>query len=376
MIAREEIFEVVRGYDRKGITIGVIGSHSALDVLDGAKDEGLRTLVVCQRGRELVYTRLRRLCDEIIVLDKFADIMRPEIQEKLRKRNVIWVPNRSFVVYCGWKRIEDEFRVPIFGNREMLKIENREEVEKNYYWLCEKAGLPTPKEYSSPEEIDRTVIVKLPHAKRKVERGFFICSSPEEYRKKVRLLIEQGIISEEDLKLQRIEEFVVGPVFNFNYFYSPLKDETEFLGIDRRIETNLDGIVRMPAQDQLQANVTPTYIIVGHTPATIRESQLNMVFKMGDAFVKASKEHFPPGIIGPFCLQTIATSEFVNLETAELRYVVYDVAVRIGGGTNIYLGVGSQYSKLYFGFPVSMGRRVAMEIRRAAEEDRLEEIVT
>ena len=60
----------------------------------------------------------------------------------------------------------------------------------------------------------------------------------------------------------------------------------------------------------------------------------------------------------------------------DLDVAVFDVALRIGGGTNIYMGIGSQYSKLYFGRPVSMGRRIAMEIRECAEAGRLEEVVT
>ncbi|MDT7864106.1 MAG: DUF1297 domain-containing protein, partial [Vulcanisaeta sp.] len=76
----------------------------------------------------------------------------------------------------------------------------------------------------------------------------------------------------------------------------------------------------------------------------------------------------PPGAIGPFTLQFIVTPD--------LDLVVYDVAPRIGGGTNAYMGLGSQYSKLYFGKPVSMGRRIAIEIREAIEQDRLEEVVT
>lgn len=376
MIKREEVSEVLGKYDKKSIYIGVIGSHSALDVLDGAKDEGLPTLVVCQKGREETYKRFGKLADEMILLDSFADVMNDDIQEKLREKNVVWIPNRSFVVYTGVEKVENDFLLPIVGTRSILRIEDREKYEKNYYWLCNEAGLPTPKEFKSPDEIDRLVMVKIPFAKKKVERGFFTCANPSEYRAKVDALVEQGIIIEEDIHLQRIEEYVVGPVFNFNYFYSPLTKSTQFLGIDRRLETNLDGIVRIPASQQATANITPTFIIVGHMPATIRESQLNMVFKLGDKFVEATKEHFPPGIIGPFCIQTIATSSFASFETSELTYMTYDVAVRIGGGTNIYLGVGSQYSKLYYGYPISMGRRIAKEVKAAIEADRLDEIVT
>ena len=37
------------------LTIATLGPHSALDVCEGAKKEGLKTLVVCQKGREKTY---------------------------------------------------------------------------------------------------------------------------------------------------------------------------------------------------------------------------------------------------------------------------------------------------------------------------------
>lgn len=36
--------------------------------------------------------------------------------------------------------------------------------------------------------------------------------------------------------------------------------------------------------------------------------------------------------------------------------------------------VGSQYGKLYYGEPISMGRRVAIEIKNATKTKRLKEI--
>ena len=76
MIARKEVLEVLEGYDPGRISIGVLGSHSALEVAHGAKEEGYRTVVVCQRGREKTYTRYyRNLFDEVLVLDSFADVL-------------------------------------------------------------------------------------------------------------------------------------------------------------------------------------------------------------------------------------------------------------------------------------------------------------
>jgi 5-formaminoimidazole-4-carboxamide-1-(beta)-D-ribofuranosyl 5'-monophosphate synthetase len=62
--------------------------------------------------------------------------------------------------------------------------------------------------------------------------------------------------------------------------------------------------------------------------------------------------------------------------TPELELVVFDVAPRIGGGTNAHMGIGSQYSKLYFGKPISLGRRIAIEIKEAERQDKLNLITT
>jgi 5-formaminoimidazole-4-carboxamide-1-(beta)-D-ribofuranosyl 5'-monophosphate synthetase len=139
---------------------------------------------------------------------------------------VVFVPNRSFVVYTGIDRVEDEFLVPLFGSRNLLRSE-----EKSYYWLLEKAGLSNP-EPVKPEEIDDVglVIVKLPHAKKRLERGFFTAASYRELREKAERLIRLGVITEEDLARARIERYIIGPVFNFDFFYSPLDEEIELLG--------------------------------------------------------------------------------------------------------------------------------------------------
>ncbi len=51
MIKSSEIKKIVNDYS--DVRIGVLGSHSALEVMDGAKDEDFQTSVFCQRGREV-----------------------------------------------------------------------------------------------------------------------------------------------------------------------------------------------------------------------------------------------------------------------------------------------------------------------------------
>src|SRR3989344_2444377 len=100
----------------KAYTIAVIGSHSALDICRGAKQEGFKTLVIVQKGRDKTYTKYYRsqdglgCVDEVIELKKFADILKPEIQKELQKRNAIFIPHRSFEVYINdYNAIEKKF---------------------------------------------------------------------------------------------------------------------------------------------------------------------------------------------------------------------------------------------------------------------------
>jgi 5-formaminoimidazole-4-carboxamide-1-beta-D-ribofuranosyl 5'-monophosphate synthetase len=55
---RKSLQQIVANYDREKIRIGVLGSHSALEIGHGAKQEGLEVIVVCHKGREKTYTRI------------------------------------------------------------------------------------------------------------------------------------------------------------------------------------------------------------------------------------------------------------------------------------------------------------------------------
>lgn len=361
--------KLLDGYDVEKLSIATIASHSALDVFDGAKDHGFRTIAVCQIGREKTYTRFKRVVDEVLLLDRFADVVRDTVVDVLRRNNAIFVPNRSFSVYVGYDNIERSFPVPVFGNRYLLRYEERVD-EKNYYRLLDVAGIKFPKTFTNPDEIDRPVIVKMPHARKRVERGFFIAVDRDDFKRKFSRLVSRGVLLEEDLARASIEELVVGAHFNVNYFRSIAEGRVEILSIDRRIQTNLDGLLRLPADVQLELGdyLDVEMVEIGHEPATIRESMLDKLFEIGDRFVEATEKVEPPGVIGPFTLQLMVTKD--------LEVVVFDVALRIGGGTNAYMGIGSQYSKLYFGKAVSMGWRIAKEVKDCAERGCLENIVT
>ena len=365
MIGQQQIAGIVDRYDLKNITIGTIGSHSALEVMDGAKDEGMKTVCICQKGRDLPYRRFKRLADEIIILEKFSDILNRENQEKLRDLNCVMVAHRAFTAYLGYDNIENNFKVPVFGNRSLLRAEERT-APRNQYYLVEKAGLRHPKIYRKPADIAGPAMVKVQEAKRKLERAFFMVTSYEDYKKKAKQKIEQGMVTRQDLESATIEEYVLGTYFNLNFFHSPLTGETEFLGIERRLQTNLHDFVSMPARQQLEMDVQTQNIEVGHTPASIRESLLEKVFEMGDKFSVAARKEYPPGIIGPISLQSIVTTD--------LDFVVYDVSLRVPG--NPIMATTSPYTKYYYGHTMGVGRRIAMEIKNAAAQRKLRDTVT
>src|SRR3989339_442729 len=144
MITKSQITKILEKYDKRNITIGVLGGHSALDVCHGAKKLGFRTVAVCQKGRELTYAKYYKsrdnkgIIDEVILIDKFSDIVRRVVQDKLLSMNTIFIHNRYFWVYCNYKNIENKFMVPIFGTRDMVKLEERD-MPKNQYYLLEMA---------------------------------------------------------------------------------------------------------------------------------------------------------------------------------------------------------------------------------------------
>ena len=357
---------LLEGYDVEHLTIGCIGSHSALEVAYGAHQEGVRTLVVCQAGREGPYVgQYRHLFDEVLVLPRFADAVGHATIERLRALNTIFVPNRSFAVYVGCDAIEQRFPVPLFGGRRLLRAEDRT-ASPNQYDLLEEADIRRPRHFTTPSAIDRLVMVKLPQAVRTVERGFFTARSAQDYEAVSRNLLAQGLIREDDLKLATIEEFVIGAQFNLDYFWSPLSQRSEFLGADQRIESNIEGLLHMTASQQAAVSVQPTLIPVGHRGVTVRESLLDHVIGLGDKFSAACQRLLPPGIIGPFALQGVFDDQG--------EFICFDVSLRVPGAP--ILLTTSPYTRYLFGEEMSVGRRIARELVQATRENALEAVIS
>jgi len=366
-------------YDRRKLTLCCIGSHSALDLAYGARLAGLRNLIVTARGREKTYADYfhvsdgppRGCVDETLALNDFADILSAPVQEALLGRNVIFLANRSFEVYLhqrySYSQIEAGMKVPMFGNRALLRAEERDE-EHNQYALLRQASIRHPRQFKSPQEIDTLVLVKAPHAKISFERAFFLCSSPDEYRSVADRLMRAGMLTEEGLRGAVIEEYALGPSVNLNFFYSPLLDELELSGTDTRRQTNLDGLRSVPPSMSAQIKDVPVRMEeAGHIATTLTESMLEKAFDMGERFVSAAREASPPGIIGPFALQCIIVAG------PPKEFVCYDVSLRIPGSPGTRY---TPYSAYRWGRDVSVGERIAMEVSFARDADRLAEVLT
>jgi 5-formaminoimidazole-4-carboxamide-1-(beta)-D-ribofuranosyl 5'-monophosphate synthetase len=373
------IATTLASYDLERLTLCSIGSHSALEVAAGAHVAGLRNLIVAERGRERTYTEHfakrsdppRGCVDETIVLERFSDILDANVQDALLAANVIFIANRSFEVYLhqrySYSEIEAGMLVPFFGNRRLLRAEERDEAN-NQYDLMQRAEIRFPLQFRAPSDIDRLVMVKAPHAKISFERAFFLVRSAAEYEAKSEQLIAQGIVTRDGLAGAVIEEFALGPTVNLNFFYSPLLGELELLGTDTRRQTNLDGLRGLPfAQAQQLAEEPVRMEEAGHIATTLTESMLEKAFEMGERFVHATQQADPPGIIGPFALQCVIVAG------PPKAFVCYDVSLRIPGSPGTRY---TPYASYRWGRDVSVGERIAREVALARDAGRLAEVLT
>jgi 5-formaminoimidazole-4-carboxamide-1-(beta)-D-ribofuranosyl 5'-monophosphate synthetase len=475
-IEREEAKKVVKSY-KEPICLN-LGSHSALDAWQAQRNYGLRSIIYTTPQRARIYLQnpmvgkpqetienLPKLVKRdmkivndpkdikkngkwqstILILERYSEIVK--YVDDLLDLECIQIPNRAFSVYVGGDEncsvIEDKFPVPIVGSRKLLKIENRGEIERDYYWFAEKAGIPSPRSYefkvlktgiAFKEPIDEPMILKAEHPHRKFEREFIFAANSKDIEEKVRREMEAENLNEESLEKARVEQLVLGPHANFNFFFSPLdaKEDwgdaddwysklynvskesarvflaNQFLSIDERRETIFDGLKRLPIDVQEKLRKVPSFEVTAHVLMSLRESLLKDVHRYADAFLSATREHEPPGIIGAWCLQTLMTWDKVSkyelkpkikidftsgvepktaveyglydVPEGEEPYmhipVTQDVALRHGGGTNVHMGIGSQYANAKYQKTMSMGDRIALEIRKAWKSKQLPEIVT
>lgn len=327
-------------------------------MLKGAKDEGLKTILVCEKKREKLYRRFPFI-DELILVDNFVDMLEQKYQSILEQKDAVLIPHGTLIAQMSSEQIES-IKTPIFGNKWILRWESDRTMKEK---LMREAKLPVPKPVLNSKDIDKLVIVKRQGAAG--GKGYFLAATPDDYDKKRNQLISQGIISNDEVLY--IQEYAAGVLAYLQFFYSPLKEELEFFGADQRHESDIEGMARIPSEQQLKSNKVPSFNVIGNSPIVLRESLLDEVYGMGENFVEASKRIVSPGMNGPFCI------EGVYDENA--KFTSFEFSARIVAGTNIYMD-GSPYYSLLFDEPMSMGKRIAREIKTAKETNQLDKITT
>jgi 5-formaminoimidazole-4-carboxamide-1-(beta)-D-ribofuranosyl 5'-monophosphate synthetase len=328
--------------------IATIGSHSALQIFKGAKDEGFETICICKKEAKKVYESFG-VADKILCFEDYENDF-DKIEKILIEEDAILIPHGSLMQYKSIEEIKN-MKVLYYGTKGILGWESDRHLERE--WLS-KSGLKLPKIFNSHEEIDRPVIVKFNGAGG--GKDYFIANSPEEFEK---TMIEykgktQGYA---------IQEYIVGvPVYS-HYFYSRVTGELEIMGFDKRYESNADSIGRIASRDQLSANLKTSYTITGNIPMVVRESLLPKIYEMGENVIETSKQVEDGGLFGPFCLEGIIDPN--------LNFYIFEISARIVAGTNPFV-YGSPYTWLKYNEPMSTGRRIARDIKQAIELDNLE----
>ena len=330
----------------------------------------MRNFVLAKEGRHRTYTEMfyershrnRQVgcVQEVHVVKDWKEILSKQVTDWVRERNGIINLNRSLAVYLrdpqkGYDPIY-EMNVPFFGNPYLMEVEERAKpykIEKNQDFLMEKAKLPTPLAFSSPEEIDRPVLIKASQflEERAFARDFVVVNSTEKYYEKLEIVMTNVPSDKKDFietafKSVPIQEYIPGDLLiNLNYFYSPTWEDLEFLGADTR--------------RQFGNGEEAT-----HIPISLRESLLEQVTDMGWKLVETIAEYYPQGMIGPFAIQCMGDAK----ET--LRPI--DLSLRMPGSPDVG---ATPYPFYLYGERIDLGRRCAMELKDATYKGTLDLIL-
>ena len=356
MVPKERVDKIIESYDTDKLTIATACSHTSLQIFDGARREGFRTLGITVGQNTKFYEAFPRgKPDDFFKVDTYEELH--DRAADLAARNVVIVPHGSFVEYMTPKSFE-ALEVPTFGNRRVLEWESDREKER--VWLT-SAGIEMPKRIDDPKMIDQPVLVKYDGAKG--GRGFFIAKDYPDFK--------LGIDHSQKFSIQ---EYILGTRYYVHFFYSPVRQEgyrltkgvLELLGIDRRDESNIDEMYKLGAQEELKKlGFFPTFVVTGNIPVVVRESLLPKLLDLGEKAVERSIELFG-GMLGPFCLECIVTDD--------MKIKVFEISSRIVAGTNPFIS-GSPYSDLVEP-GLSTGRRIAQEIDFARKSGQLQEVLT
>jgi 5-formaminoimidazole-4-carboxamide-1-(beta)-D-ribofuranosyl 5'-monophosphate synthetase len=356
MVSHDRIKKVLNSYDKDKITIATACSHSSLQIFNGARQEGFRTLGIAVNQKTKIYDAFPSAKpDEFLFADSYSELL--DETDELISRNVVVIPHGSFVEYMTPATFE-AWDVPTFGNRMVLEWESDREKERD--WLS-SAGVKMPRIIDDAQKIDKPVLVKYHGAKG--GRGFFIAKDYPEFK--------MGI---DQTKRYHIQEYILGTRYYVHFFYSPIKQEgyrlskgsLELLSMDRRDESNIDEMYKLGSVEELKRHgFFPSFVVTGNIPIVARESLLPKFFEIGERIIERSFELFG-GLIGPFCVESIVTDQ--------MEVIVFEVSARIVAGTNPFIS-GSPYSD-FIQPGLSTGRRIAQEIKLGKEKGLLHEIIT
>ncbi|HUU78621.1 MAG TPA: formate--phosphoribosylaminoimidazolecarboxamide ligase [candidate division Zixibacteria bacterium] len=317
--------------------IATTSSHSSLyNIVPGALEEGLEVYVVCYDRDWELWSQYPDLLNKINILrvNHFSDSQSTLRKLNLIENEVVIVPHGSFVRYLTVEQLK-QLKHPIFGGIKILGYEG--DRNKNSSLLA-AAGITTPKVFKNADTIDRPVMVKLHGAEG--GKGYFIAFDKVDFKKKSK-----------DKKVNFIQEYVSGVSIYAHYFSSPLENRCELLGFDRRLESNVNSQYLASFED-------PSFTVVGNVPIAVRESLIPEYHEIGRKFVEQT------GLIGPFCIETICTSD--------PKIYAFEFSGRIVAGTTIWVPYGNTYANLLWGEPMYMGKRIAREIKKAYELDKLD----
>jgi 5-formaminoimidazole-4-carboxamide-1-(beta)-D-ribofuranosyl 5'-monophosphate synthetase len=314
--------------------IGTLASHSALNIISGAKAVGFETELFCTPDRVPFYKSFG-MEDSIVEIPSFDSILEMDLSD------VIIIPHGSFVAYIGSERILKS-KLRIFGNKELLRWEEDRQLKSK---LMKEAGLRVPREFDRIDEVNTPVIVKSDGAAG--GEGYFIAANKEEIETKLK-----------STKGYTFQEYITGTKVFTTYFNSLARNRLEVFGADIRYETDADANLRFDDK--------PSFVVVGNLPLVLRESTLAQYYNMGLGFIDVFKKEIEQDLIGPFCIETI-------IDKNQDIYA-FEFSGRIVAGTNVWMP-SSPYSFVLFGDDMWMGKRIALEIRELMNSGRLDDIL-
>jgi len=355
MVPKGKVSQILGSYDTRKLAIATVCSHTSLQIFDGARQEGFRTIGICIGEPPKFYDAFPKAKpDEFFSVKSYKEI--PIRAQELARKNAVIIPHGSVVEYLGIEAFEG-LALPTFGNRRVLEWESDREKQRD--WLV-SAGLSMPDKIARPEDITRPVLVKFYGAKG--GRGFFIAKSYEEF------------MEVNPQEKYTIQEYVIGTRYYMHFFYSPLvnkgyrlsRGSLELMSMDRRDEANIDEMYKLGAQERLKRlGILPSFVVTGNIPVVLRESLLPKAFWMGERTVERSIELFG-GMVGPFSLECIVTDK--------LEFKVFEISARIVAGTNFFIR-SSPYSDMREP-EMSVGRRIAREIKLARRLKALDQVLS